>query len=365
MRFTTQRGKLSVAISNVSKAVAVRSAIQSLEGVLIKIKENEIELCAYDLEFSISTTLPATNTIEGDIVLPANRFGEMLKKLGSDTVTVEVDEKCLVTVTGGKTVYTILGIPALDFPQVPPVNNDNDICIDSLVFKNMIDRTIFAVSDDEERVAYTGLLFDFDIDKLSVIGVDGFRMAVRSEKIKNDIKRKLIVPSKTLREITRLMEEEESNTLICFTLKKILFKIGNYTVFSRLLDGEYFKYKEAVPTAFKTSFEIERKLLLNSLDRMSLIVVERLKNPVRCSIKDGEITMNVDTTIGKASDTIECAVQGEELYMGFNCRYMLECLRACESEKISVKISGPLSPIIIEPLNEDNALYLVLPIRIK
>lgn len=365
MRFTTQRGKLSTAISNVSRAVAVRSAIQSLEGVLIRIRENEIELCAYDLEFSISTSLPATNTIEGDIVLPANRFGEMLKKLSTDTVTVEADEKCLVTVSGGNAVFTILGIPAHDFPQIPPVNNNNDICIDSLVFKNMIDRTIFAVSDDEDRVAYTGLLFDFEKDKLSVIGVDGYRMAVRSEKIKNDVLRKLIVPSTTLREITRLMEDEGGNTLICFTMKKILFKIGAYTVYSRLLDGDYFQYKEAVPTAFKTTFEVERRIFLNAIERMNLIVIERVKNPVRCKITNTEIAMHVDSTIGKSSDVVECDIKGEELYIGFNCRYMLEGLRACESEKINVLISGPLSPIIIEPTSDKNFLYLVLPIRVK
>ncbi len=365
MRFTIDRLTLATAITNVSKAVSPKAAIQSLEGILVKIREGAIILCAYDLEFSITTTLDATDTIYGDIVLPAGRFCDMVKRLDSEKVTVEVDEKCLVTLTGGNTVYTILGIPALDFPTVPNVNDDSNIEVDSVLLKNMIDRTIFAVSEDESRVAYTGLLFDFGTDSLTVVGVDGFRMAVRTEKIKNDINHQLIVPAKTLREITKLMEEEEGVTKICFTMKRISFEIGNYTVFSRLIEGDFFKYKEAVPTSFKTTFEMERRTLVNALDRMSLIVIERFKNPVKCAIEGGAIVMNLDTTIGKASDTIPCDYEGEDIKIGFNCRYMLDSLRACESDKIKVKISGPLSPIIIEPKNRENAFYLVLPIRLK
>ncbi len=365
MKFTVDRQLLASAITNVSKAVSPKNAIQSLEGILVKVKKDTIVLCGYDLEFSISTVIDSVNEGTGEIVLPAGRFCDMVKRLATDKITVDVDEKCLITLTGGNTVYTILGIPALDFPTVPEVSEEQCVEVDSLTLKNMIDRSIFAVSEDLSRLAYTGVLFDFEKDKISLVGVDGFRMAVRSEKIKNDIINTLIVPAKTLREITKLMEEEEGVTSIFFTLSKICFKIGRYTIYSRLIKGEFFDYKKAVPTQFTTTFEMERRILSNSLDRLSLIVIERLKNPIRCEIKDHAISMRLNTTIGKASDTLDCDYQGDDLYIGFNCKYMLEAIRACESEKIEVKFSGPLSPIIITPKGRENSLFLVLPVRVK
>jgi DNA polymerase-3 subunit beta len=365
MRFTCDRVKLAQAVSNVSKAVSQKSTIQALEGVLVVAKRDKLYLCAYDLEFSIKTEIDAVVNEPGEVVLPANKFCDMVKKLPSDRVTVEVDEKCLVIITGATTVFTILGIPSLDFPEIPKVNDEDCVTVPSLVLKNMIDRVIFAVSEDEARPTYTGVLFDFKKDKLSVVAVDGFRMGVREENIKNDLVDSIIVPAKTLKEITRLMEEEDSVTKIYFTRKKVCFEIGEYTVFSRLIEGEFFKYRQAVPETFKTSFTIERSVLLNSLERMHLIVIDRLKNPVHCNISEDAITMNLDTTLGKANDTVPCSYEGESIKVGFNCRYMIECLRSIDSDKITVKMLGPLSPIIITPVGDDKALYLVLPVRLK
>lgn len=365
MRFTCDRAKLAAAVSNVSKAVSQKSPIQALEGVLLKAQHNKLFLCGYDLEFSIKTEFDAVVNEPGEVVLPANRFCDMVKRLPSEKVTVEVDEKYLVIITGSSTVYTILGIPALEFPEIPTVSDEQSVSVPSLVLKNMIDRTIFAVSEDEARPTYTGVLFDFKKDFLSVVAVDGFRMAVRHENIKNDIENAIIVPAKTLKEITRLMEEEDSVTKVCFTRRKVSFEIGEYTVYSRLIEGEFFKYRQAVPDTYKTSFTIERSVLLNSLERMHLIVIDRLKNPIHCTIADEAIAMNLDTTIGKASDTVPCKYEGDDIKIGFNCRYMIECLRSIEAEKITVKMLGPLSPIIITPDNDDKALYLVLPVRLK
>lgn len=365
MRFSCDRVKLAQAVSNVSKAVSQKNAIQSLEGVLVVAKHNKLYLCGYDLEFSIKTQIDAVVNEPGEIVLPANKFCEMVKKLPSDKVTVEVDEKCLVIITGSSTMFTILGIPALDFPEVPTVKEDDCVNVSSVVLKNMIDRSIFAVSEDEGRPTYTGILFDFEKDNLNVVAVDGFRMAVKSEPIKNDISASIIVPAKTLKEITRLMEEEDSVTKIYFTRKKVSFEIGEYTVYSRLIEGDFFKYRQAVPDSFKTTFTIERSVLLNSLERMHLIVIDRLKNPVHCTIADETISMKLDTSIGKASDTVPCKFEGEDIKIGFNCRYMIECLRSIEAEKITVKMLGPLSPIIITPVGDDKSVYLVLPVRLK
>ncbi len=366
MKFTVDRQSLATAITNVSRAVSPKSSVQSLEGILVKVYKDWIVLCGYDLEFSISTEIQCQTEGVGEVVLPAGRFCDMVKRLATDTITVEFDEKCLITLTGGNTVYTILGIPSIDFPHVPESDSTEIISIDSLTLKSMIDRTIFAVSEDDSRPAYKGVLFEFSENYITLVGVDGFRMAKRTEPILNAYKRDLIIPATTLREITKLMEEEEGVTNITFTLKKVFFEIGRYKVYSRLIMGEFFDYKKAIPTNFSTKFEIERRTITNALDRMSLIVIERLKNPIRCKIEDKLMSMTLNTTIGKVSDTIECDFEGDPLYIGFNCRYMLEALRACESDKVEVKFSGPLSPIIISPKGKDeNSLFLVLPVRVK
>lgn len=366
MKFSCDKSTLLDAVSISSRAVSSKSTIALLEGLLLNATDR-LHLTGYDLTMGIQTTIDAEILEPGSIILGARILGDIIRKLPDDTVYVETDDKLLTTIQCGRAVFNLIASPADDYPQMPEVSQENSIVLPENTLKSMISQTIFAVSDNESKPIHTGCLFETEENRLNVVAVDGYRLSIRRETLENTVQNgmKFVVPGSALREIERILAEEDAPVSIYPDAKHILFSIGDTTLVTRLIDGEFLNYRAALPGHAEYCVQANVRNLITCVERVSLIVSEKLKNPVRLHFDGNVLKMGCITAIGKSYD--ECAVEGsiENLEIGFNNRYLLDALRACTDETAVLSLQGSLNPLVITPLDGDKFTYLVLPVRLK
>ena len=367
MKFTCEKSVLLNAVSVASRAAAAKSAVQSLEGLLIEAAES-VFISGYDLKTGITSSVPADISETGSIVLNARLFGDIIRKLPDDIIYFTSDENFTVRIKCGMSDFSIMGMSASDYPELPSVQNKSSIYVKQKDIKAMISETNFAVSDNEARPIHTGALFELESEILTVVAVDGYRLALRRERIaKADIETiSFVVPGPALSEVEKISAESEDTLRITVGEKHVMFTIGETVLISRRLEGEFLDYKNSVPKACKYSVELSRRDFIDAVERVSLIISDKFKSPVRCIFGDGVLKVSTNTTIGKAAD--ECGITGnaEELEIGFNNRYILEALRAAPADNIRVQLSTGISPCIIVPTDENkNFLYMILPVRLR
>ncbi len=366
MKFSCSRPELYEIVSNVSRAVSGKTSLAVLEGILIRAKGDTLSFLGYDLDLGISAQMGAQVEEEGEIVLSAKLFVDMMRRMNGDTVTVRTDEKYLTEIKSGATEFTILGIPSDEFPEIPVVQEEQSISLPQHLLKSMIEQTLFAISTNDSKPVHTGSLFQLEAGELRVVSVDGFRLALRREKVSAEGTAQFIIPGKTLSEMNKLLsDDEEEQTRLYLSRKHVVVQIGQYKVISRLLEGEFLDYKAAIPEGSKTTVTVEVRPLIDSIERTSLLISDRLKSPLRIHFGEGQIKMSCSTAIGKAYDQLECRMEGDEVEIGFNNRYMLEALRATGCDQVNLLISGPLAPMKVVPLEGDSFLFLILPVRLK
>lgn len=365
MKFSCSRNELSEALGNVTRAVATKTTHPAMEGVLLVAEEDRLTLSCYNLEMGIKTYMNIHVAEEGSIILNAKLFSDMVRRLPSENVIIEADEEKYVTkVKGGATEYNIIGMDATDFPALPSVDEKIHFTIRQDVLKSMIDQTIFAVAANEFKPVHTGSKFILKDHLISIVSVDGFRLAIRTEPCSYNDEMEFIVPGKTLGEVAKLLEGEEE-ILVALTQKHIIFRINEYDVISRLLEGDFIDFRSSIPATATTEVEVKVREFLSAIDRTSLLISDRLKSPIKLSIGGDEIRISCSTALGKINDTVECETKGDAVEMGFNNRYLSEALRATECDKVKISINSPLSPVKIMPMEGDSFLFLVLPVRMR
>ena len=286
MKFSCDKAVLSAAVSNVSRAVTTRTALQALEGILIRAEGDTLTLTGYDLELGITTVIPAAVSEEGSIILGARLFGEMIRKLEGGEVFVASDDKLLTEIRGGGAEFTILGMDAADYPELPGLGDAESLTLPQHALKSMIEQTQFAISQNDTKPVHTGSLFDVMPDSVTVVSVDGYRMAVRRELCDTGLETRFVVPGKTLAEIAKLLSDEpagegepEKTASIQVSRQYILTTIGSYSLVSRLLDGEFLDYQAAIPQGYTTQVTVSTRELIAAVDRASLIISDRLRSP--------------------------------------------------------------------------------------
>lgn len=381
MKFICNKNKLHEAISNVSKAVPAKSNIAALEGIKLKLSENQLELTGYDLELGIRTTMEVNSSDSGEFVLNSRLFSEIIRRMASEELTITVDDNLNVNILGSATTYDISAIPADEYPDFPDINNENSIDVPQYILKNMIEHTNHAVSVNDNKPILTGELFDMEDGVFRMVAIDGFRLAIRTEQIKTNEKTNFVVPSKTLNEISKLLargekpssdaensENDSKPEEICriFTdSKHIIFEISGYYVVSRLLEGEFHNYKASIPQDFKTEVIIKTRDFAESIERCSLLINEKNKCPVRCVFEDGSLKIDCKTTIGKINDSIPAEVNGESVEIGFNNKFLLDALKACETDRIKIQLLASNRPVKLVPTSGDSFMYLLMPIQLR
>lgn len=366
MKFTVQRSEITDAVMNIQRAVSTKTSIPALEGILISTDENTLTLSAYDLELGINTVIPSTNEEGGKIVLSAKVFSEIVRKSPSDFITVIVDEKNMATIESGQSSFSIIGIPAEEFPELPQISDATAIKMKAETLKSMIKQTVFAVAESDAKPIHQGSLFNIESSKLEMVSVDGYRLAKRTEIIDFNEDISFVVPGKTLQEILKLAKDDEEEIEIYVGQRHIMFKIDNYTVISSLLEGDFLNYKAAIPADTAIEITVNTREAIESVERVSLLITDRLKSPLRCTFESSDIKLLCTTSMGRASDVIPAKSNSEEiLEMGFNNRYLLEALRNTECDEVKIQLNGALSPMKIVPSDGDSFLFLVLPVRLK
>lgn len=367
MTFTCEKNILCEAISNVSKATTTKSSISALEGIKLRLTANSLELTGYDLDLGIRTTIPVKSDDSGEWIINARLFGEIARKMPSGEITTEIDEALNVKITGNQTEYSISSIPADEYPDLPEYSNESKITIKQNLLKSMIQQTIYAVAINDNKPILTGELFDISAEgNFNLVAIDGFRMAIRTEKTNIAKADNFVVPSKALNEVSRLLKDDDEKQCDIYTTgRHIVFDMNGYLVFSRLLEGEFHNYNASIPAEHSTQAEIGVKEMLDCLERCSLLINEKNKAPVRCKFTQDKLEIKCSTTIGRISEEIACKTDGESFEIGLNNRFFYEALRATECDKVLLQMDGPKKPVKIMPSEGQDFIFLLMPVQIR
>ena len=366
MKFSCEKALLSSAVSITSRAVAAKSSIPAMEGILIEAGET-LRLTGYNLETGIQATVPAEIKESGSLVLSARLFGEIVRKMPDDVVVFS-SQNYMVNIKCGLSEFNIMGTDPEEFPELPAVDQQNALTIGQPVLRSMIAQTLFAVSDNESRPIHTGSLFEVDNTGLTVVSVDGYRLALRHEAVeekKGADSFSFVVPGSALGEVEKICSSEESVT-VTQGARHVMFRTGDTVLVCRRLEGDFLAYRNAIPRNNSIKIEVEARALLSSIERVSLIISEKLKSPLRCVFGDGMVSITTKTAIGDAADQCMINGDGNNLEIGFNNKYLMDALKAAPADKLRMEFTSGVAPCVILPAEgEENFVYMVLPVRLK
>lgn len=365
MKFICSKTSVYDAVVNVSRAISERSTLPSLEGIKFELKDSVLEMTGYNLEMGIRTAIAVRSEDKGSMIVNAKLFAEMIRKMPAEDIVIDVSDSYQVTLSGGATKFNMFAATAEDYPDLPNKDAETAIPVSQPVLKEMINQTKFAVAVNDTKPILKGELFDIENGELTIAAIDGYRLAVRYEPVKFAEQIKFVVPSKTLSEIQGLLSDNEEDTVMIYPSRKhIIFEIGGYMVYSRLLEGEFHPYRSAIPTSSNTEVIVDRKELINTLERAMLLINDRSPSPVRCYFENGHIKINCSTSLGKISDEISADITGAVIEIGFKCKYLLDPLKVINEDKIKLQMGGSLLPMKIVPCEGEKYTYLVLPVRL-
>ena len=439
MKFSCEKALLQSAIAVTSRAVAQKSSIPALEGLLLH-ADSRLTISGYNLQTGIRTKVSADVTEPGEIVLNARLFGDIIRRMPDDVVVFTADDKQLVHLSCGDADFDILGLSAADYPELPMVEDDFSVSIQQKLLRAMIEETAFAVSTNESRPIHTGALFEITDQGLTMVAVDGFRLAIRREPLEkiDGGAFSFVAPGSALGEVKNICSDVEDLAAVTLGKSHILFEVGDTELICRRLEGEFLDYKNAIPRKNPISVIADTKALIESIDRVSVVISEKQKSPVRClfdhdkvllSAKTGngeaklicrrlegefldyknaiprknpisviadtkaliesidrvsvvisekqkspvrclfdhdKVLLSAKTGNGEAKDICRLSGDGGGLEIGFNNRYLMEALRYAPADTVKIELNTGVSPAIIVPTEgEENFLYMVLPVRLK
>jgi DNA polymerase-3 subunit beta len=365
-----EKNTLAAALSLVQRAVATKSPLPTLKGILLESEGEGLVFSATDLELGIRCQTTTQVMEHGAIVLPAKILTEFVRKLPEGLVTIKTDPEnpLKVTVSCEEIKFELSGFSATEFPSLAEVSSTaTKIEIEEGLLKEMLIQTEVAVARDETRPVLTGLLLEAEANKLKFIATDGHRLAFRQAKANEDHQLKAIIPGKAVQEVIKILDDSsETNAIIYLDSSNILFDMNGISLSSRLVKGKYPPYQQIIPSDFKTSLMVETNNIRAALERAEIIVKEGGNNLVKLEIDRGGIKiLAVNQDVGSAQDFIQASVQGEPLEIRFNVRLLLDCLRNIKDQQVNLDFTGPFSPCTIRPVQNHNYLHLVLPVRIS
>lgn len=364
MKFSVEKNKLQDAISNAQKAISTKTTMPILQGIYVKAMNNELTIIGSDKDLTIETKMEANVETPGSLVIDAKLFGEIIRKLPNEEVMIESIENNTIKLTCLKSTATLVHMNADDYPNLPKINENMMFTIPQGLIKNMIKGTIFSIAQDETRPILTGVLFEVKNHKLNLVALDGYRVALRSENIESDENISAVIPGKTLNEVSKILEDDDIVTNITFTPNHILFNLGHTRIISRLLEGEFIKYDSIIPKEYKLKVTVKKYDILNSIERASLMGKEGNTNLVKFDINDETLVITSNSQLGKAREEVPIILQGEDLKIAFNSRYLIDVFKIIDEEEVVMEFSSSISPCVIKNKQDDNCSYLLLPVRI-
>ena len=370
MKIVCYKDKIIKALNSVVKGVASKTTMPILEGILIQTNDNEIKLTTYDLEIGIEYIMECEVKEQGSTVVNAIMFSEIIRKLPDTEIYISLNDKNLLEIECEGSLYKLATMNPEEFPELPKIEIENSIEVDQNVLKNMIRKTIFAVSSEENRPIFTGCLFEIENNKLNLVAVDGFRLALRSIYLNKQTNNfSAVIPGKTLNEVNKIISDSFEPVKIGVSKNQSLFEMDNCKIVTRILDGEFLNYKNVIPSNWETRIRVNKNSIQNSFERISLIsasaIEKEKKYPVKVQVDIGKVIISCTNQTGDAKEELFVSTEGKNLEAGFNPKYFLDSLKAVEDEEVFIEFGTSISPCLIKSVENNDYTYMILPIRLK
>lgn len=369
MKIRCDKSELQNACLTAARAAASKSSVPALEGLKLEAAAGEIKVYGYDLRKGIVSKIFSDTDESGTIIVNARLFCEILRKMPDGNVSITTGDNWSMVIKCGMTRYNLTGSDPEEYPEFPAVEETESITVSQKILKNMISQTIYAISTNDVRPIYTGTLFDIDSENLTLVSIDGFRLAKRTEPHGQSVENEtsFVVPGYSLSDVEKIcLDDEEKTVGISVSKKHIIFKFEDTTVITRRLEGDFLNYKKSIPETFANTITVVRTELISTIDRVALIITEKNTNPIRITFSNGTINCKCNTPISKSEDTCSCEGNGNDLEIGFNDKYFMDALKNADTEKISINLNTPTSPCIIEAADGSKKFtYMILPVRLK
>ena len=364
MKLICSKANLLHGVNIVSKAVPTRTTMAILECILIDASTNDIKLTANDMELGIETKIEGEIIERGIIALDAKIFSEIVRKLPDSDVVIETDETFKTTITCEKSKFNIVGKSGDDFSYIPFIERNESITMSQFTLKEVIRQTIFSIADNDTNKLMTGELFEIQENNLKVVSLDGHRISIRNIELKNSYEaKKVVVPGKTLQEVSKILPGgSEEEVTIYLTDNHIVFEFDSTTVVSRLIEGEYFKIDQMLSSDYETKVKINKRELLDCIDRATLLVKEGDKKPIIMNITDSTMELKINSFIGSMNEDIDIAKEGKDILIGFNPKFFIDALRVIDEEEVTLYMVNPKAPCFIKD-EEGKFIYLILPVN--
>ena len=364
MQIICSKANLLNGVQIVSKAVPNKTTMSILECILIDASRGSITLTANDMELGIETTIEGDILEKGIIALDAKIILDMVRKLPDNDIVIETDASYKTTITCEKAKFSILGISGEDFSYLPMIEREESIVLSQFTLKEVVRQTIFSISDNDNNKLMTGELFDINDNMLKVVSLDGHRISIRKIELKNSYApRKVVVPGKTLNEVSKILPGgADSDVKIFFTPKHIVFEFDQTTVVSRLIEGEYFRIDQMLSSEYETKVKGNKKELLNCFDRATLLIKEGDKKPIITNITDGGMELKINSNLGSMKEEMDIEKSGKDLMIGFNPKCLIDARRVIDDEEVDLYMVNPKAPCFIKN-PEESYIYLILPVN--
>ena len=365
MKIITTKSHLLNGINIVQKAVPSKTALPILEGILFEAANGKLKLSSTDLEIGIETTINVDVIEHGKIVVSSKIVGEIVRKLPDSDIEIETTDNNSIHIKCEKSNFKIMGLPSDEFPDLPVIKKENGITLSQNIFKDMIRQTLFAVSTDEIRPIITGVLLEIVGEKITMVALDGFRMAVKWHSIINDKNYKAVIPGKTLSEISKIIEDKEEAVNIYFSKNQVMIQIEDTIIVSRLLEGEFINYKQIIPSEYKINVKVNKEKLEDSCERAALFARDSSNNMIKFEITDENMVIKSNSQNGDVNEVVDIKKEGNDIEIAFNAKYFIDVLKVINGNEINIEFTNNVSPSIIKSNADTGYLYLVLPARFK
>lgn len=364
MKIICSKSNLVKGVSIVSKAVPSKTTMPILECILIDATTDIIKLTANDMELGIQTEIEGDIIDHGMIAIDAKLFSEIVRKLPDNDIVITTDSNLQTIITCEKAKFDLSGKPGEEFSYLPIIEKEESIEISQFTLKEVIRQTIFSIADNESNKLMTGELFEIKNNILRVVSLDGHRISIRKIELKDEVSdKKLVVPGKTLTEVSKILSgEAESMVNISYTNNHIVFEFDCTIVVSRLIEGEYFKIDQMLSSDYETKVRINKKELLNCIDRATLLVKEGDKKPIIINIGDEIMELKIKSQIGSMNEEIMISKEGKDLLIGFNPKFLIDALRVIDDEEVTLYLMNAKAPCFIKD-EVESYIYLILPVN--
>ena len=366
MIFSVERAKLLDAVSRLQRVVGSKTSMPVLEGILISAEQGKITLISYNLEMGMKKELYAKCDEAGDIVINARLLADILRRMNGLQVEISADDRLNCHIKSGEATFDIMGMAATDFPEMPSVAGSNTFSLDGNLLNDMVKGTIFSTAQNEgAKPILTGINVSLSDGVLQFVAIDGYRLAIRKEKVNIDKNIEFTVSGRAIGEAVKLIDDETEEVEINVGERLICFNASGYSFISRLLEGDFVNYQKLLVDGFTQKVIVNTRELINTIERVSLLISESFSTPIRCYFNELNVVFTCATTMGRATETFNTKLEGESFEIGLNSRYLLEALKATETESVQILFNGPNAGVVMTPIESDEYKYMIMPMRLK